>query len=743
MPERLVRRPSLLVLVAIAALALSAAPAGAHPPDQHKAQLMPAAALSTFNVEAKMRAALTAECRNGQAGPYACKNVDLKSFVPLPALGGATGNDVWGWTDPQTGDEYAIMGTSTSTGFVRITDPENPVLVGILPTRGTPDQVLWRDIKVYKDHAFIVSEISRSGLQVFDLTRLRGQNAPTLLTADAVYDGFSRAHNISINEESGTAYAVGVGDAVGGTAAENEASNECRDAPRAEGGENGGLHMIDIRKPTQPRFLGCALVTEQRVPGQSTPPDPKGGSGEEAAESNNYSHDVECVIYDGPDRDYTGREICFGSNEGAVVIYDVTDKRNPRVISQTTYPSVAYTHQGSLTENKRFFLFGDELDEQAKGLNTTTYILDVQDLDSPPQPKAFAHATQSIDHNMYTAGNRVFQSNYTAGLRILDFDDARLRAGQLEEVGLFDVVPGVDVEEFAGTWSNYRFERSGMVAVSAIEETFSGLFVLEPRLPAPPPDEDGGDGSQQQQQQQPAPQEGRRQPAPPPGPAPSAQTSASQGAAPCATAAAFRSTDVRPDRGRVRMAFSRRADRPVQVDVFQSSVGRRVIGERLVARFSGREQSFTWNGQANRAGRRVTDGYYFVRFRSKAADGRTDVRRQALRRVKGRFSQRRAFYQRASCGLIKSYKLERPVFGGRTNRALGVAFQVSRQARVTVDVLRGDRLVKRYPAGTRRPNRTHRRRFDAEGRPRGDYRVRITAERDGRRTTHTLVSRRL
>lgn len=43
-------------------------------------------------------------------------------------------NDIWGWTDPQTGDEYAIICLSCGTSFVRITDPENPVVVAYLPT---------------------------------------------------------------------------------------------------------------------------------------------------------------------------------------------------------------------------------------------------------------------------------------------------------------------------------------------------------------------------------------------------------------------------------------------------------------------------------------------------------------------------------------------------------------------------------------------------------------------------------
>ncbi len=375
-----------------------------------------------------------ADCENGTAGIFPCENVDLMSFVPLEAMGGGTGNDIWGWTDPQTGREYAIAGTSNGTAFVDVTDPKNPEVVGQMPSQSFLIWALWRDIKVYDNHAFVVSEYDLHGMQVFDLTRLRDVPVkPAVFTPDAVYDRISNTHNIAINEETGFAYAVG--------------TNTCR----------AGLHMIDIRDPKNPQPAGCFA-------------------------DDGYTHDVQCVVYRGPDADYQGREICFGSNENVVAIYDVTDKANPRVISTVGYPQATYTHQGSLTGDQRWFLFGDELDEQSNGQNTTTYILDASDLDNPPTPAAFEQATASIDHNQYVHGNRTYQSNYTAGLRILEFDDAALGAGRLDEVAFFDVVPGVDVAEFAGTWSNYRFPRSGTTVVSAIENEVSGLFVLKPRL---------------------------------------------------------------------------------------------------------------------------------------------------------------------------------------------------------------------------------------------------------------------
>lgn len=413
------------------------------------AAMVPLGAPSASQAEAPAPAQQepAAACQSGFAGPYPCRNIDLMSFLPIPALGLGNGNDIWGWTDPETGKEYAIMGTSTTTAFIDVSDPENPVVVGTLPRRGLGRNLLWGDVKVNDNHAFIVSEISGSGLQVFDLTRLRDAAPGTVFTDDAFSDEFSSAHNIVINPETDTAYPVGT-----------RPEEVC-------GPENGGLLMMDISDPLNPTRAGCALVP---------------------LENNNYVHDAQCVIYHGPDADYRNHEICFGANEEVVAIYDVTDKANPKVISLVEYPTASYTHQGWLTGGHSFFLFGDELDELAGEVpGTTTYIMDVSDLDDPPEPKAFVHDNSAIDHNLYIHGNFVYQSNYTAGLRILQFDPVSLAAGELREVAHFDVFPSGDPTTFAGTWSNYRFPGSGITVVSSIENEVSGLFVLRPNLRCP------------------------------------------------------------------------------------------------------------------------------------------------------------------------------------------------------------------------------------------------------------------
>jgi len=154
---------------------------------------------------------------------------------------------------------------------------------------------------VFSNHAYIVSEASNHGMQVFDLTRLRslvrepGSPVPEL-EADVRYDEMTSTHNIVGNEDSGFMYAVG--------------TRTC----------TSGLHMIDVNDPKNPKFAGCF-----------------GGDG--------YVHDAQCVNYKGPDADYNGREICFCYNENTLTIVDVENKEDPKMLSRVPYDNSYYTHQ--------------------------------------------------------------------------------------------------------------------------------------------------------------------------------------------------------------------------------------------------------------------------------------------------------------------------------------------------------------------------------------------------------------
>ena len=75
---------------------------------------------------------------------------------------------------------------------------------------------------------------------------------------------------------------------------------------------------------------------------------------------------------------------------------------------------------------------------------------------------------------------------------------------------------------------------------------------------------------------------------------------AAAGATACPANAGFAKAKATPQGRKVRMAFTRRLGRRVNVDVFQVSHGRRVLKERLVARFKNRTQGVHLERAANR-----------------------------------------------------------------------------------------------------------------------------------------------
>ncbi len=429
------RRTYWLVLVSLL-WTLSAYPC--HIPDmlQHQKYLSPSQMsilAHGHDAMAKIAYSLAApvSCQGGMADIFPCRNVDLVSFLQLAEIGGGTGNDMWSWRDPQTGKDYALVGRSNGVSFVDVSAPESPIYVGNLATHDVDSA--WRDIKVYRDHAFVVADFAgEHGMQVFDLRRLRNVNAaPREFTEDAHHAGFRRAHNLAINADTGFAFAVGT------------EPETCA----------GGIYMIDIRQPRSPQFVGCFA-------------------------DDGYTHDVECVTYRGPDAEHQGREICFASNTDSLTIVDVSNKTAPRMLSRTDYAGRAYVHQGSLTGDHAFFLQDDELDEQRFGHETTTYIWDLSDLDAPPPPQVYIQAGRpSIDHNQYVQGDHTYQANYMGGLRILSL--APIRQGRLSEVAFFDTHPEGDSANFSGAWSAFPIADSGIVLVSDINR---GLFVLRHNL---------------------------------------------------------------------------------------------------------------------------------------------------------------------------------------------------------------------------------------------------------------------
>lgn len=209
-----------------------------------------------------------APCVDGLAARiFPCHDIDLVGFLPFSLMRGpgskaSVGNDIWGWTDPETGREYALSGQYDQTAIVEVTGGHMRVVAAMPRSRSS-----WSDIKVYENHMYVGTEGGK-GIQIYDLTQIRkyadADAGIVSIEPDMVYvDGIRQSHNVVINEASGFLYVVG-------------SKSTCR----------GGLHMVNITTPGSPEFAGCY-------------------------KADGYTHDAQCVMYHGPHEAFVGHELCF------------------------------------------------------------------------------------------------------------------------------------------------------------------------------------------------------------------------------------------------------------------------------------------------------------------------------------------------------------------------------------------------------------------------------------------------
>lgn len=350
----------------------------------------------------------------GVAGGFDSQNVELAANITMSEIdSGQDGNDCWGYTS-SSGREYAIMGTTSGTSFIEVTQPGNPQIVGYVDGPNS----LWRDVKTFDTYCYAVSE-GGSGIQIISLA----------------------------NIDAGVVSLVNTVTTGGGTSTHNVAIDPVRGLLARCGGGSNGLRIYDLASnPTNPPYVGSW--------------------------SDEYVHDAQIhTMTAGP---YFGRTMAFccgglngGSTNTGLDIIDITNPSNPVRIGGTQYSGGAYCHQGWLSEDEQTFYINDELYNG----NSSTFIVDVSDLASPQYVTRWTNNNSAICHNLYVKGNRIYEANYRSGLRVVDCSNPF----SLNEIGYFDTYPGSDSQSFNGAWSCFPYFDSGTIIVSDIER---GLFVF-------------------------------------------------------------------------------------------------------------------------------------------------------------------------------------------------------------------------------------------------------------------------
>src|SRR3954471_4432038 len=141
------------------------------------------------------------------AASFASRNMQLMSNVPLAQMGGGVGSSLYGWVDPLTNHEYAIMGRSNGTAFIDITNPTSPRYVANLPLAPGSVATDWREPKVMGNYAYIGVDRTSAPMQVLDLTKLRQYDGTTMtLSPNSTFTDVTKIHTIAVNKDSGYLY---------------------------------------------------------------------------------------------------------------------------------------------------------------------------------------------------------------------------------------------------------------------------------------------------------------------------------------------------------------------------------------------------------------------------------------------------------------------------------------------------------------------------------------------------------
>jgi choice-of-anchor B domain-containing protein len=388
-----------------------------------------------------------ANCVQGRAGQFPCRNVDFMAQIALNEFSTrpASAANVWGFVDLNDNREYAVIGLSNGTAVIDVTDPANPREVATITGRSSS----WRELKIYQEFhaptnrfrafAYVTTEASGAGVQVINLGGL-----PNTVTLQATLTDTGSQHTDYVsNVDYATNMALPGAQAYLWLAGSNVGS--------------GSWRVYSLANPAQPQFIRQApagtqyvhdatslLITDQRT--------------------------TQCAAGHNP------CEVYVDFNESTVDLWDVTDKSLPVFLSSTPYSDASYTHSGWPSADQRSIFVHDELEEIRRGLFTQIYTMNVDDLRNPFIVASYQGPDTTTDHNGYTKGSLLYVSHYRRGLVIFDASTP----SQLREIGHFDTFlsPAANVAGFDGAWGVYPFFPSGTVVVSDIS---NGLFVLRDR----------------------------------------------------------------------------------------------------------------------------------------------------------------------------------------------------------------------------------------------------------------------
>ncbi|MCE3227090.1 MAG: hypothetical protein K0S32_1641 [Bacteroidetes bacterium] len=352
-----------------------------------------------------------------EAQTYQKYNINLTGLIhPNPGSGNRY-SGCWGWKQTSTNKEYAILGGSNGTYFVDVTNPSTPSVSAYVPGKSN---CTWREIKTYQNYCYVISDDGAPNrFQIIDMSTL-----PSTVTV--VHDGkslFERGHACWINQDKFYVASVTYSNTA-----------------------FSSMNVYSLATPTAPVLLRSL---EQDYP------------------FINHVHDM-----------FVENDTVFAScgYQGLYLFkFNTATNTFTQIGSHTNYSGGSYNHSGMWTQDRKHFLFCDEV-PAAQPIR----FVNIQNFGNIQPVQSFIPNSNTTPHNPYLIGNQwAIVSCYQDGLYIYDIS----QPGNAVVSGYFDTYPqgGQNTgnyigSAYSGNWGAYPWLPSGIILAL---DMYNGLFILD------------------------------------------------------------------------------------------------------------------------------------------------------------------------------------------------------------------------------------------------------------------------
>ncbi len=323
-------------------------------------------------------------------------------------------NEAWGfWVN---GKEYGVIGSTSGTHIIDVTDPANIFQRILIPGASNGAHVIHRDYDDFKCYLYAVCDEGQSSLQIIDISQLPD-------TAFVVYDSkefMVRVHNIFIDIPKARLYTC------------------------SESTQNGffALGLYDISNPVQPKFIG---------------------------HYNQFGDIRASHVHDAYVRNDTAYLNCGPDGLAIMDFKNPSDPKTILTLKPNQYPFSGYNHSGWLTPDGLTYVMADE------NHGAPLKVFDLHDITNGKVVStlfAKKDTANCIPHNPLVSCDYAYVSYYYDGLQVYNIKNPSKPI--LE--AFYPTSNLANLRSYKGSWGNYPYLPSGNIVVADMQ---NGLFLVE------------------------------------------------------------------------------------------------------------------------------------------------------------------------------------------------------------------------------------------------------------------------